>query len=105
MFKLNNKFLKSFLMSEIFFEVSNLNDLDKKCDIIVVSFHGGAEGSAAQHVPNTVEKYYGENRGNLVKFTHAAIDAGADVIFGHGPHVLRAMELYKNKIKYTRFYN
>ncbi len=91
--------------SSISYHVANIentkkviSELDKKCDIVVVSFHGGAEGSNAQHVPNSVEKYYGENRGNLIKFAHAAIDAGADLILGHGPHVLRALELYNNKL-------
>jgi hypothetical protein len=44
------------------------------------------------------EMYNGENRGNMRLFTHAAIDAGADVIFGHGPHVVRAMELYNKRL-------
>jgi len=67
-------------------------------DIVLVSFHGGAEGAKAQHIKDTVEYYYGENRGNLIQFAHAVIDSGADLIIGHGPHVLRAMELYKNKL-------
>jgi len=33
----------------------------------------------------------------LVTFAHAAIDAGADVFVGHGPHVLRGIEIYKGK--------
>lgn len=74
--------------------VSALKD---KCDIIIVSFHGGAEGASHQHVTNATETYYGENRGNVVAFAHAVIDAGADVVFGHGPHVTRAMELYKDR--------
>ena len=72
-------------------------DLDKIADIIVVSFHGGAEGAAYQHVPFGAETYLGENRGNLRLFTHALIDAGADVIFGHGPHVTRGIEMYKDR--------
>ena len=71
--------------------------LDKEADIIIVSFHGGGEGSGHQHVTKTTEKYLGENRGNVYKFAHAMIDAGADVIFGHGPHVTRAVELYKDR--------
>ena len=67
-------------------------------DIVIVSFHGGAEGSKHTHTKNETEIFYGENRGNLVKFSHTAIDAGADLIIGHGPHVLRAMEVYKNKL-------
>ncbi len=67
-------------------------------DIVIVSFHGGAEGSRAIRVPSGAETFYGENRGDLRMFTHAAIDAGADIVLGHGPHVLRGMELYKNRL-------
>ncbi|NUO03335.1 MAG: CapA family protein [Saprospiraceae bacterium] len=66
-------------------------------DIVIVSFHGGAEGADNQHVPKKSETYYGENRGNVHAFAHAVIDAGADVVFGHGPHVTRAVELYKDR--------
>jgi poly-gamma-glutamate capsule biosynthesis protein CapA/YwtB (metallophosphatase superfamily) len=34
----------------------------------------------------------------VVKFSHAVIDAGADLVIGHGPHVPRALELYKNRL-------
>ncbi|MCV6637538.1 CapA family protein [Candidatus Albibeggiatoa sp. nov. NOAA] len=74
-----------------------ISNLAKKTDIIIVSFHGGAEGSKYQHVTRKTEKYYGENRGNVYQFAHAVIDAGADVVFGHGPHVTRAVEVYKNR--------
>ena len=67
-------------------------------DIVIVSFHGGAEGSKALHVPQGSESFYGENRGDLRKFTHDVIDAGADLVIGHGPHVLRGMETYNNKL-------
>jgi poly-gamma-glutamate capsule biosynthesis protein CapA/YwtB (metallophosphatase superfamily) len=67
-------------------------------DIVIVSFHGGAEGSKAIHVPKGSETFYGENRGDLRTFTHDVIDAGADLVIGHGPHVLRGMEIYKNKL-------
>ncbi|HEX8845012.1 MAG TPA: CapA family protein [Pyrinomonadaceae bacterium] len=70
----------------------------RKVDIVIVSFHGGAEGSAAQHVPQGSETYLGGARGNLRAFTHAVIDAGADLVLGHGPHVLRAMEVYKGRL-------
>ena len=72
--------------------------LEKECDIVIVSFHGGAEGASHQNVPRRSETYYGENRGDVHKFAHAVIDAGADVVFGHGPHVTRAMELYKSRL-------
>lgn len=67
-------------------------------DIVVVAFHGGAEGASHQHVPFKMETYVGEKRGNVAEFAHAAIDAGADVVYGHGPHVPRAAELYKGHI-------
>lgn len=71
--------------------------LDSLVDIIIVSFHGGAEGAQYQNVPRKEELYYGENRGDVYKFSHALIDAGADIIFGHGPHVTRAVEVYNNR--------
>jgi hypothetical protein len=72
--------------------------LDEQCDVVIVSFHGGAEGSKHQHVPKRRETYYGENRGDVHQFSHAVVDAGADIVFGHGPHVTRAMELYKDRL-------
>ncbi|MGE5894001.1 MAG: CapA family protein [bacterium] len=75
--------------------VSELKDGN---DLVIVSFHGGAEGKAAQHVSDQDELYAGEKRGNVIRFSKAVIDAGADMVIGHGPHVLRAMELYKGKL-------
>ncbi len=74
--------------------VSMLND---SCDVVIVSFHGGAEGADHQHVTRETETFYGENRSNVYEFSHAMIDAGADIIFGHGPHVTRAIEVYKDR--------
>ncbi len=67
-------------------------------DLVIVSFHGGAEGLGADRVKDGAEKYLGENRGDLKTFTHGVIDAGADVVIGHGPHLLRAMELYQGHL-------
>lgn len=72
--------------------------LDSLCNIVIVSFHGGAEGKDYQHVTRETEYFYGENRGNVYEFSHALIEAGADVVFGHGPHVPRALELYNNRL-------
>jgi poly-gamma-glutamate capsule biosynthesis protein CapA/YwtB (metallophosphatase superfamily) len=66
-------------------------------DIVIVSFHGGAEGKEHEHISRKTEKFYGENRGNVYQFAHEMIDAGADMVFGHGPHVTRAIEVYKNR--------
>jgi len=71
--------------------------LKAQADIVIVSFHGGGEGARFEHVPRTNEIFYKENRGNVYAFAHAVIDAGADVVLGHGPHVTRAVEVYKNK--------
>ena len=86
----------------------SINDLDaareyviaakKKANIVIVSYHGGAEGTDRQHVPNGTEIFLGENRGNLRTFTHTVIDAGADLVLGHGPHVMRGMEMYKDRL-------
>lgn len=86
----------------------NVNDLatarrlvqeaDKRADIVVVSFHGGAEGAAYQNVPKQTEVFLGEKRGNLPLFARTVIDAGADLVLGHGPHVLRGMEIYKDRL-------
>ncbi len=75
-----------------------VRQLKQSHDLVLVSFHGGAEGSKALHVPFEQELYYGENRGDVVAFAHHAIDAGADLILGHGPHVPRAIELYKQRL-------
>jgi hypothetical protein len=75
-----------------------ISSLDENHDIIIVSFHGGAEGKNHTEVKDSVEFYLEENRGNVIAFSHAVIDAGADIVIGHGPHVLRAMEIYKNKL-------
>lgn len=72
--------------------------LVNRSDIVVVSFHGGAEGPTNQHVPRGPEIYLGEERGDLRKFTHAMIDAGADLLIGHGPHVVRGMEVYRGRL-------
>jgi poly-gamma-glutamate capsule biosynthesis protein CapA/YwtB (metallophosphatase superfamily) len=67
-------------------------------DLVIVSFHGGAEGTHADHVKDGAERYLNENRGDLKPFAHAMIDAGAHLVLGHGPHVLRAMEVYKGHL-------
>jgi poly-gamma-glutamate capsule biosynthesis protein CapA/YwtB (metallophosphatase superfamily) len=74
-----------------------LKILNDTCDIIIVSFHGGAEGAAYEHVTGKPEEFYGENRGNVVEFAHMVIDNGADIVFGHGPHVTRAIDVYNNR--------
>lgn len=77
---------------------ARVKKLDADHDIVIVSFHGGAEGSGSQRIPFSREIYYGEDRGDVVKFAHAVVDAGADLVIGHGPHVPRAVELYQERL-------
>jgi len=66
--------------------------------LVVVTFHGGAEGTGHMRVPDGLEMYLGEKRGELRKLSRAVIDAGADLVIGHGPHVPRGIEVYKNRL-------
>lgn len=86
-------------------DVNNIDEVKRvvkqlrdSADIVILSFHGGAEGTAHTHVPGKMEHYVGEERGDVKAVAHAAIDAGADVVFGHGPHLVRAAELYNDHI-------
>lgn len=74
-----------------------VKNLKLKVGIVIVSFHGGAEGVAHSRVPRENEIFFGENRGDVYHFSHSVIDAGADLVLGHGPHIPRAVELYKGK--------
>ena len=74
-----------------------ISHLDSISDIVIISFHGGAEGSAMKHITRKTEIFLGENRGNPYEFARMAIDAGADVVLGHGPHVTRAIDVYKGR--------
>ncbi|HET7426237.1 MAG TPA: CapA family protein [Gemmatimonadales bacterium] len=66
-------------------------------DLLVVTFHGGSEGVRALHVPETAESLGREPRGDLRRWARAVIDAGADAVVGHGPHVLRGIEFYRGR--------
>ncbi|MCU7722360.1 CapA family protein [Actinoplanes sp. KI2] len=87
---------------------NNLNDYDhtrtviqeakQQADLVVVQVHMGAEGAKMQHVKPGNEIYFGENRGDPIRFSHTAVDAGADLVVGHSPHVLRGMEFYRGKL-------
>lgn len=94
-------FLPSSLYSYSIRDISQAAKIIKKLkesnDIVIVSFHGGAEGRSAVNVSDSEEVFLKEKRGNVIRFSRAVIDAGADLVIGHGPHVLRAMEIYKGK--------
>lgn len=75
-----------------------IEQLSEQADIILISMHMGAEGEGATHLPFKTEMFHGEDRGDSVAFAHAMIEAGADLVIGHGPHVPRALELYEGRL-------
>lgn len=70
-----------------------ITEAKKKTELIVISFHGGKEGAGAQ----SFVRNDGVNA-DLEKFAHYVIDEGADLVIGHGPHVLRGMEVYQGRL-------
>ena len=74
--------------------LDEIASLSGRYDILVLSIHGGSEGRGALHVSDRMEYFLDAPRGNLVRFAHDAIDLGAALVVGHGPHVPRALELY-----------
>lgn len=70
----------------------------RRANIVVVFFHAGAEGADRTHTPVGSEEAFGERRGNVRSFAHDAVDAGADLVLGSGPHVLRGLELYRHRL-------
>ncbi len=74
-----------------------VQNLKKNCAIVIASCHMGAEGASHTHVTKKKETFLGENRGNVYEIARILIDAGADLVLGHGPHVTRALDLYKER--------
>jgi len=90
------------LNTNTIFDITNAQRIvasqSRQNDIVIVSFHGGAEGIKALHTRDNYEYFTGLPRGNVVKFARAVVDSGADFVWGHGPHVPRAMEIYKERL-------
>lgn len=70
---------------------------DAEADIVMVSCHIGAEGADYNRVTRDTETYLNEDRGNPYRFAHTAVDAGADIVLCHGPHIPRAVEVYQGR--------
>jgi hypothetical protein len=70
----------------------------RHADVVLVYMHAGAEGTDAEHVGTIGETYLREARGNARAFAHAMIRAGADLVFGSGPHVVRGIEWYRGRV-------
>jgi len=86
------------LLLEYDWSAATVADCASTHDVVIVSFHGGAEGRDVMHLPFAEEEYLGEPRGDVVKFSRMMVDAGADLVLGHGPHVVRAMERYNDRL-------
>jgi poly-gamma-glutamate capsule biosynthesis protein CapA/YwtB (metallophosphatase superfamily) len=78
--------------------VAAVKQATQHAQLVIVFIHAGAEGADAQHVRPGMETYLGEERGDPIAFAHAVVDAGADLVLGSGPHVLRAMQWYRGKL-------
>jgi Bacterial capsule synthesis protein PGA_cap len=74
-----------------------VDSVNRLVDVVVVTFHGGAEGTGALNVARGPEFLGREPRGDLRAWARAVIDAGADLVVGHGPHVLRGIEFYRER--------
>jgi hypothetical protein len=73
-------------------------DAARDADVVIVSAHAGAEGADRQRVPYGPETFLGEDRGDLRAFARAVVAAGADLVLGHGPHVVRGMEVIDGRL-------
>jgi len=70
--------LDSFLVAE------DIKNIRNSVDFVIVSFHWGMENTQSIHP-------------DIIELAHQVMDAGADVILGHSPHMPQAVEMYKNK--------
>jgi hypothetical protein len=75
-----------------------VHEADESADVVIATFHGGAEGPGEQRVAPGSEVVGGKDLGDAVTFAHAVVDAGADLVVGHGPRVLRGMEWYEGRL-------
>lgn len=92
----------SYVWSNSLIDIESAKEVVEKAttvaDVVVVQVHMGAEGADRSRVKPGTEMFFGENRGDPIRFSHAVIDAGADLVVGHGPHVLRGMEVYQGRL-------
>jgi hypothetical protein len=70
----------------------------REAQTVVVIVHAGAEGADQLHTPVGTQYFLGEDRGDARGFAHAVIDAGASIVFGSGPHVVRGIERYRDRL-------
>lgn len=71
-----------------------IREAKQHAQVVIVMEHLGGEGDDYRHVKPGEEYFLGQDRGNSIAFTHGVIDAGADLVMGSGPHVLRGFQWY-----------
>ena len=90
--------LNSNLLLDYEIAATTVREFANTHDIVIITFHGGAEGRDVSRLPFAEEEYYGEMRGDVVKFARLMVDSGADLVVGHGPHIIRGMERYRDRL-------
>jgi poly-gamma-glutamate capsule biosynthesis protein CapA/YwtB (metallophosphatase superfamily) len=78
--------------------LQEIERLSARYDILILFIHSGAEGRGALHVTAGMETFLNEQRGDIHRFAHDAIDRGAALVISSGPHVPRALELYRGRL-------
>jgi Bacterial capsule synthesis protein PGA_cap len=73
------------LESDLKMLIDDVTQLRKQVDVVIVALHFGVI-----RIPRVISDYQ-------VTAAHACIDAGADLIVGHSPHIPKAIEVYKGK--------
>jgi poly-gamma-glutamate synthesis protein (capsule biosynthesis protein) len=67
--------------------LKSIKNARRQSDLVILSHHGHEDDGTDRHKPATF----------IEKYARKSIDSGADIFIGHGPHVLRGIEIYKNK--------
>jgi hypothetical protein len=77
---------------------ARVRDADRRADVVIVVIHAGREGADATRTPAGHEVAFGEDRGDTRQAAHTTIDAGADLVVGSGPHVVRGIQRYHGRL-------
>lgn len=75
-----------------------VRNLALRHDVLIVSMHAGAESGDVLRVPFREEESFGERRGDVALFARTMVEAGADLVLGHGPHVPRGLEVHQGRL-------
>ncbi len=67
--------------------LASIGEARRQADMVVVSIHAHEFKETAKDRPDDF----------LVAFARACIDGGAHAVVGHGPHIVRAVEVYRNR--------